>query len=63
MDNLHFTPQKRGFALLSGERRREIASRGGKAAQKNGKAHRWSTDEARSAGRKGGLSTHTPQKK
>lgn len=51
-------PQQRGFALLSKERRREIASRGGKAAQRTGRAHRWNSEEAREAGRKGGLATH-----
>ena len=43
-----------GFASLSKDRRREIASQGGRAAQKKGTAHRWNTNEARLAGRKGG---------
>jgi general stress protein YciG len=36
---------------------REIASKGGKAAHKSGKAHEFSPEEAREAGRKGGRSS------
>jgi uncharacterized protein len=36
------------------ERQREIARAGGKAAHANGSAHEFSSDEARTAGRKGG---------
>jgi DNA-binding CsgD family transcriptional regulator len=43
----------RGFASLSPERRREIASKGGKAAHAAGKAHTFTTEEARVAGSKG----------
>lgn len=49
--------KKRGFAVLSPERVREIATAGGNAAQKSGKAHRFSKEEARAAGRKGGNAT------
>lgn len=45
----------RGFASLTPERRREIASRGGAAAHAKGKAHEFTQEEARVAGRKGGL--------
>lgn len=45
---------RRGFASMSAEKQREIASKGGRAAHAKGTAHEWSTDEARSAGRKGG---------
>ena len=45
---------KRGFAAMSAERQREIASQGGRAAHELGVAHEWSADEARAAGRKGG---------
>lgn len=45
----------RGFASLTPERRRELASKGGKAAQAKGTGHRWNSKEARLAGRKGGL--------
>lgn len=47
--------QRRGFASMSPEKQREIASKGGRAAHKKGTAHRWSSAEARAAGRKGGL--------
>lgn len=33
----------------------EIASLGGKAAHKKGTAHQWTSEEARAAGRKGGI--------
>lgn len=45
----------RGFALMSPEKRREVASRGGKAAHIRGRAHRWTSEEAQAAGRKGYL--------
>ncbi|MDI3261864.1 KGG domain-containing protein [Aerosticca soli] len=44
----------RGFAALDPQRRREISSRGGQAAQAGGRAHRFTAEEARAAGRKGG---------
>ncbi len=46
--------QRRGFASMSVEKQREIASKGGSAAHQKGTAHEWSSDEARTAGRKGG---------
>lgn len=45
----------RGFAALTPDKRREIASRGGKMAHIAGTAHQWTQEEARIAGRKGGL--------
>jgi uncharacterized protein len=50
------TQRKRGFASLTTERRREIARQGGKTAQARGVAHRFTVEEAREAGRKGGRS-------
>ncbi len=44
----------RGFASMDRDKQREIASRGGKAAHQQGRAHEFNTDEARAAGRKGG---------
>jgi general stress protein YciG len=44
----------RGFAAMSPERQRQIASEGGRAAHKLGVAHEWNSDEARKAGKKGG---------
>ena len=46
--------ERRGFASLSAEKQREIASKGGRAAHEKGTAHEWTPDEARAAGRKGG---------
>lgn len=46
---------KRGFASMDPERQRKIASQGGKAAHAKGSAHEFTADEARDAGRKGGL--------
>jgi len=46
---------RRGFASMDPARQREIASKGGRAAHEKGTAHEWSTDEARDAGRKGGV--------
>jgi hypothetical protein len=39
---------------MSPEKQREIASKGGRAAHQKGTAHEWTSEEARSAGRKGG---------
>lgn len=44
----------RGFASMSPEVQRKIASKGGKAAHQSGHAHEFTSDEARRAGRKGG---------
>lgn len=40
------------------DKQREIAALGGKAAHKKGTAHKWTVEEARKAGRKGGYRTH-----
>ncbi|GEM_PF-2232221 len=44
----------RGFASMTPEQQRQIASKGGQAAHKKGVAHEWTSEEARAAGRKGG---------
>jgi general stress protein YciG len=44
----------RGFAAMSPEKQKQIASEGGRAAHKQGVAHEWNSDEARRAGKKGG---------
>lgn len=44
----------RGLALASPERRREIASAGGRAAQQGGNGRRWTDEQARAAGKLGG---------
>jgi general stress protein YciG len=48
----------RGFASMDPGKQREIASKGGKAAHEKGTAHEWTAEEAREAGRKGGLAHH-----
>jgi general stress protein YciG len=45
----------RGFAAMDPRRQKEIASAGGRAAHEKGTAHEFSSEEARNAGRKGGL--------
>jgi len=47
---------KRGFAALDPDKQREIARLGGRAAHARGRAHEFSSKEAREAGRKGGES-------
>ena len=53
---------RRGFAAMSAERQREIASQGGRAAHQQGVAHEWSKDEARAAGKKGGQASGSKRK-
>ena len=54
MNNAEPRKERRGFASMSPEKQREIASKGGRAAHQKGTAHEWTSEEARSAGRKGG---------
>jgi uncharacterized protein len=49
--------EDRGFASMDRNKQRAIASKGGKAAHRKGTAHVWTTEEARAAGRKGGLAS------
>jgi general stress protein YciG len=51
-------PRRRGFAAMDRDRVKEIASKGGKAAHAAGTAHQFTSDEARVAGRKGGMAPH-----
>lgn len=50
--------KRRGFACIDPDRRREIASKGGKAAHAAGTAHQFSSEEAKLAGKKGGTAPH-----
>lgn len=50
--------KERGFAVMDRARVREIASKGGKAAHAAGTAHEFSSEEARAAGKKGGVAPH-----
>ena len=48
----------RGFASMDKNKQRIIASKGGKTAHRKGTAHKWTSEEARAAGRKGGRARH-----
>lgn len=52
-----FKARAKGFAAMSRERVQEIARSGAKAAHAAGTVHQFTPEEARIAGRKGGLST------
>jgi uncharacterized protein len=54
--------EDRGFASMDRVKQREIASKGGKAAHQKGTAHEWTSEEAREAGRKGGMASHRRRK-
>jgi general stress protein YciG len=54
-------PSRRGFAAMDRARVRELARLGGKSAHQRGKAHEFTSEEARIAGRKGGLASHHHQ--
>ena len=54
---------RRGFAAMDVETQRRIASQGGRASHESGRGHRFSTEEARDAGRKGGLVSRKSGKK
>lgn len=55
MEIVQAEKSRRGFASMSQVRQREIARKGGITAQERGSAHRFSSEEAKQAGRKGGL--------
>ena len=52
---LKMSKSKRGFASMDQTKRTKIAQSGGITAHKLGKAHTWTKEEAKAAGRKGGL--------
>lgn len=49
---------RRGFASMSPEKVAEIARKGGQASHAAGTAHKFTKDEARAAGAKGGRAKH-----
>jgi general stress protein YciG len=53
--------EDRGFASMDRNTQREIASMGGRAAHSKGTAHEWTSEEAREAGRKGGMASQRKQ--
>jgi len=50
-------PRKRGFGAMDRAELRRLARKGGLAAHRAGTAHEFTSEEARAAGRKGGLAT------
>lgn len=50
--------KKGGFASMSPEKQKEIASKGGKAAHAQGTAHRYTKEEAKIHGKAGGIAAH-----
>lgn len=54
---------KRGFASMDPDKQRQIASKGGRAAHRRGTAHEFTSEEAREAGRKGGLARQKNRRK
>lgn len=57
-DALGCEAKARGFAALSRERVAEIAKKGGVAAHAAGTAHKFTSDEAVLAGKRGGNAPH-----
>jgi general stress protein YciG len=55
--------KRRGFAAMDPKLVSEISRKGGKAAHSAGTAHEFTSDEARAAGRKGGLASHAKRRK
>lgn len=53
------TKSPRGFAAMDPEQQRRIASEGGKASHASGRGHRFTSEEARAAGRKGGMASRS----
>jgi general stress protein YciG len=54
--------KRRGFAAMDPSLVSELAKRGGMAAHRAGTAHQFTSDEARIAGRKGGMATHAKRR-
>ena len=53
------TKRPRGFAAMDPATQRRIASEGGRASHESGRGHRFTSEEARAAGRKGGQASRT----
>ncbi len=49
------TKSRKGFAAMDDATKRDLASRGGRAAHAAGTAHEWTVESAKAAGHKGGL--------
>ena len=53
---------RRGFAAMDRKLVSAIASKGGRAAHAKGTAHQFTSEEAREAGRKGGIASHAARR-
>ena len=53
------TKRPRGFAAMDPATQRRIASEGGRASHLSGRGHRFTSEEARAAGRKGGQASRS----
>jgi len=49
---------RKGFAAMDPALVRKLASKGGRAAHEQGTAHEFTPEEAKAAGRKGGMASH-----
>jgi len=56
--NMKEKKKPRGFAAMTAEQQKAISSKGGKIAHERKTAHRWTSEEAREAGRRGGIAAH-----
>jgi len=56
------TTSKRGFASMSPEKQREIASKGGQSVPAGKRSFAQNRELASQAGRKGGQTSHTPRR-
>ena len=54
--------RQQGFAVMDPQLVAQLGRKGGKAGHRQGVAHEWTTDEARSAGRKGGLAVQAARR-
>jgi uncharacterized protein len=54
-ENREMKTSTRGFASMDPEKQRQIARQGGKAAHEKGTAHEFNSEEAKRAGKKGGM--------
>jgi general stress protein YciG len=50
--------QRRGFAAMDPAKRKAIASQGGRTAHKLGRAHKFTSEQAKIVGAKGGRAAH-----
>lgn len=56
------TKQRSGFAVMPADQHRAVSRKAGQLSHLKSAAHEWTSDEAREAGRKGGLAKHANQR-